>query len=83
MLREGLVSKISRSVTVVCSSCWVATEPKFSRLPERQLVMEKYERLRELGRGSYGCAVLVRDRNTRQQRAKLRERERVSRLVLG
>ncbi|CAK9077087.1 unnamed protein product [Durusdinium trenchii] len=30
--------------------------------------MEKYERLRELGRGSYGCAVLVRDRNSRQQR---------------
>eukprot|EP00438_Fugacium_kawagutii_P030752 Skav217084 [mRNA] locus=scaffold1308:125731:130313:- [translate_table: standard] len=30
--------------------------------------MERYERLRELGRGSYGCAVLVRDRNSRQQR---------------
>ena len=33
--------------------------------------MERYERLRELGRGSYGCAVLVRDRNSRQQRAGL------------
>ena len=33
--------------------------------------MEKYERLRELGRGSYGCAVLVRDRNSRQQRLDL------------
>eukprot|EP00931_Biecheleriopsis_adriatica_P104333 TRINITY_DN79016_c0_g1_i1.p1 TRINITY_DN79016_c0_g1~~TRINITY_DN79016_c0_g1_i1.p1 ORF type:complete len:840 (+),score=193.39 TRINITY_DN79016_c0_g1_i1:89-2608(+) len=30
--------------------------------------MDKYERLRELGRGSYGCAVLVRERQTRKQR---------------
>lgn len=30
--------------------------------------MERYERLRELGRGSYGCAVLVRERNSRQPR---------------
>eukprot|EP00439_Symbiodinium_sp_Y106_P084102 s2122_g24.t3 len=30
--------------------------------------MERYERLRELGRGSYGCAVLVRERRNRRQR---------------
>lgn len=42
------------------------------QIPEAlSATMERYERLRELGRGSYGCAILVRDRNSRQQRAAL------------